>query len=955
MRARLELFQNLLTVSCHILARQFSVLICCLFATILVSADELIEKESTSVLVRQQELLRSWLVNNSVIHFDLDRHQEVIKRYSIIIETKDLIKLYQARNFSPIWTDQEFQPTKIGAIAREYMQVSSPRHGLNPEDYFSFELKSISAIPGNAQNWMYYEIMMADAFLRLGRDLAIGRLNFSQVEREFKFKRALFGSFEYLQSAMNSDSQGDFSIRMDKLAPQSELYKSFLMTLEKLRALEISPDWVTDIKLDADLKYGSRHSQIPLIRQRMNDLGYSVGLGSPVFDENFLAAVTDYQNLNGLKVDSIISRKGGFLRALNKKIKNRIEQIEINMERLRFLPRKMEANYVFINTAFSEFSLIENKNSVMKFNVIVGKQTRRTPSKRDILEEVVINPTWTIPPLILKKDKLAKVQSDSDYLANRNIRVFDHNKIEYNPLDIDWSLIDPENSPYELVQQPGLKNSLGVVKFPLYKHDDNIYLHDTSEKLLFEPEFYNRHRSSGCVRLEKPLELAAHLLKSSLEGTWNLETLKALVPPAHNEKDLVTYQLRINKPLPVYLVYLTVGFGDKGQLRFYDDIYGQDSRFLKLLNSNAATPIEPAWSAETSVPTITNPPATTSTVSSLATPIASTESATPTAPSKSTTPIAPIASTTLVNPAATVVTSATKMTTNATATLKLGSLLVSGEAGPTQLFSYVKAIPCKVVKTKVQRASCQPEKALAVALNVESKLPFGSYILGFENSIYPGFVKISQKLQKLKLEKIQMAEFENRRNSAAYRVIRDFSEPLEKNKNVFQTYYAQQPIFALAQYSFGGLYLKGSLQKDVSSRLSYRACESAVKIRSLSEEARTLCESAKVNSLTPSKEFFAVNKVNKKADGTFTEKWVSDDVMDVVVVKHPYHLVAAPLKFGEFVAVFPGSYRLIDEEGKVIQKFDSEAKDVPVDFKVLFKDSEFKNNDDSDRSQDLNI
>jgi hypothetical protein len=554
----------------------------------------------------------------------------------------------------------------------------------------------------------------------------------------------------------------------------------------------------------------------------------------------------------------------------------------------------------------------------MKFNVVVGKSTRRTPSKRDLIEDVILNPTWTIPKSILKKDKLAKIQSDMDYLKNHRIRVLDSNKVEYNSLDIDWNLVNPDSFPYDLVQQPGINNSLGVVKFPLYKYSDNIYMHDTNEKVLFGSDVYNRHKSSGCVRLEKPLEFDAHILKSTTDGVWNLETLKSLVPPVRAEKELITYELKSSMPLPVYLIYLTVDVGDRGQIRFHDDIYGQDSRFLKVLNSEQGEEQLVEVSGQL-YPGETNSIGLSSSESS-SLDLSSDES-----------------------------------TSNESTLLKTGSLLISGEAGSTQYFSYVKAIPCKEVNGVVQRATCRIEKAVAISLNVESQLPYGPYILGFENSLYPGFVRIGKKVQKINLEKIKISDFEVKRNSELYRVVRDFSEHLEKSKNSFQTYFVQQPIFNLAQYGFGGLYLKGSFQKDVSSRLSYRACSKSSIKQVLSDEAKTFCNNAKVDSLVPTKEFFSVNKVDGKADGTFTEKWINEDIMDVVEVKHPYHLVATPLKFDDFVSVFSGSYRVIDEDGKVIKKITSDLKKISSEYKMLFIDYEDKGNDESDHTEDQNI
>jgi murein L,D-transpeptidase YcbB/YkuD len=546
----------------------------------------------------QQELLRSWMSENSVIHFSLDKKNNITKKHFIIIETKDLVKLYQARNFLPIWTDQDFQQKSIVKIAQEYMQTELLQHGLNPDDYLSYELNSLTLMSGDSQNWMYFEIMMSEAFLRMGKDLATGRLNFAQLEKEFKLKQVPFKLYDYLQSAMNAKTDTEFAIAIDKLAPQSTLYKKLRIVLAKLRGFLVNPEWLTDINLDTDIKYGFKNLNILRLRQRLNDLGYAVALGSPIFDDNFLVAVKEFQLLNGLLVDGIINKNGNFIHALNKNLKSRIEQVQINLERLRFLPRKMEAQYAFVNTAFAEFKLFEGDKTVLKFKTVVGKQTRRTPSKRDLIEEVILNPTWTVPISIFKKDKLDKIQTDVDYLKTHHIRVIGNNSIEYNPLDIDWSEVNVDSFPYQLVQQPGVNNSLGVVKFPLYKHADNIYLHDTNEKKFFEPEIYNRHKSSGCIRLEKPLELAEYLLKSSAETSWSLETLKTLVPPAHSGEDLISYQLKTSKALPVYLMYLTVDVGDNGELRFSDDIYGQDSRFMKLLNSTTKLDFTESISAD---------------------------------------------------------------------------------------------------------------------------------------------------------------------------------------------------------------------------------------------------------------------------------------------------------------------------------------------------------------------
>jgi hypothetical protein len=528
------------------------------------------------------------------------------------------------------------------------------------------------------------------------------------------------------------------------------------------------------------------------------------------------------------------------------------------------------------------------------------------------------------------------------------------------------------------VQQPGLSNSLGVVKFPLHNHADNIYLHDTNEKNFFRSEVYNRHKSSGCVRLEKPLEFAEYLLKTSSDAGWDLNTIRSTVPPVLKDDELVTHTIKLNSAMPVYLMYMTVDFGSHGQIRFAEDIYGQDSRFAKILNPPLLVPDEfkntinimNTVGTAANIPGITGVLIGTGTLSNLVR-ISSfgvmSSAGTANVSGGPTIDVNALMVPTMLNREVvqgslagvqgdqSVQSDQGVQAKKASGTFKLnklGILKISGTAGPSQIFAFVKAIPCREVKGKVLEASCKTDKAISIPLNTDFKLPIGTYILGFENSIYPGFVRVSKKTSNIKLEKIQLNNFENNRNSYTYRVARDFTGVLEKSKNSFQTYFARQPIFNLSQYEFGGLYLKGNFQKDVSTRLNYRVCDSVLKVRALSEEARELCVNAKVKNIIPNADFF----ISNKTDGTFTEKWISEDLMDVVEVKQPYFLVAAPLKFGEFVSVFPGSYRIIDEEGKTVQKTSTEINKISVEYKTLFSNFKEKvNNVTTDKIEDLNI
>ncbi|MFN9066060.1 MAG: L,D-transpeptidase family protein, partial [Bdellovibrionales bacterium] len=225
--------------------------------------------------------------------------------------------------------------------------------------------------------------------------------------------------------------------------------------------------------------------------------------------------------------------------------------------------------------AFQEAEVREGKRSVLNMKTVNGRPTRRTPTLRDEIRFVEPTPTWTVPFSIAVKDKLDLLKRDPKLLLNQQIWVYDLNRNVLDPFQIDWDQINRTNFRYVLIQQPGPHNALGLIKFPL-TNPWFIYMHDTNEPHLMKESY--RLRSSGCVRMEKPWELASYLLSDQPEWTQS----KLL------QKRYSTQQIFLKQRLPVYFLYLTVQLEPTGEIRFAEDFYGQDRRLIELFDTRGS-------------------------------------------------------------------------------------------------------------------------------------------------------------------------------------------------------------------------------------------------------------------------------------------------------------------------------------------------------------------------------
>jgi murein L,D-transpeptidase YcbB/YkuD len=257
------------------------------------------------------------------------------------------------------------------------------------------------------------------------------------------------------------------------------------------------------------------------------------------------------------------------------------------LERTRWVFRDLESRYLIVNIAGFHAYLIENGKRVWESRVVVGTPYRKTPVFKANLTYLVLNPTWTVPPTILKEDIIPAIHRDPGYLASRNMVLLDASGQLVNIADVDLQSLTARNFPYVVRQEPGPQNALGRIKF-MFPNSHFVYLHDTPSRNLFERA--DRTFSSGCIRVEHPLTLAELLLNDPLH--WNRAKLEERLAEG------VTQTVTLKTPITVFLVYWTAEPDAGGEVNFFSDVYARDAavleglrepfRFIPLRSANPA-------------------------------------------------------------------------------------------------------------------------------------------------------------------------------------------------------------------------------------------------------------------------------------------------------------------------------------------------------------------------------
>ncbi|MFV9616233.1 MAG: L,D-transpeptidase family protein [Gammaproteobacteria bacterium] len=479
-----------------------------------------------------------------------------------------IVDIYAQDKYKPLWLDAK------GPLNRAYDLLSVILHaddeGLNPSDYYLEEIKKYwSSKERDAA--IHLELLLSAALYRYSNHVHSGRFNPRELDVDWHIKNNMLDVRSLFAAVARKKS---ISQLLNELPPQHSAYQLLKKALQHYLNLEQQGGWQR-LNRGPTLQPGTQHKQVKLLRQRLEitgDLHEDALQNMDIFDHELAEAVKRFQQRHGLAVDGKMGQETR--RALNITISARIRQIIINMERWRWMPRKLGKRYLMVNMTGFELYIMENGSPVLTMPVIIGKSYRSTPSFSGLVSHMEYNPYWTVPTNLALQDIIPRQISDPSYFAKKSIKLFrgwGENAQEIDPLTVNWKQLDKNRFPYWLRQDPGPKNALGRVKF-LFSNPYTIYLHGTPDRHLFDRVV--RTFSSGCIRVKDPVRLAAYLLN---DGTLQMEEeILANIHLATNQRVLLPIAV------PIYLVYWTAWVDQDGSLNFRRDIYGRDGRLGEL-------------------------------------------------------------------------------------------------------------------------------------------------------------------------------------------------------------------------------------------------------------------------------------------------------------------------------------------------------------------------------------
>jgi murein L,D-transpeptidase YcbB/YkuD len=498
-------------------------------------------------------------------------------------------QLYQDRKFRPIWTSDGKPKEDIRQLVATL--CGSEQDGLRPADYHLAALKHVveQAFPPIEEPTpaalATLDLQLTARFVNYGADLLVGRLAPAAVDSGWFIKARHSSADSLIRVAASGRG---FTGMMAILRPKRADYDELVAALASYRKIQQNGGWPA-IPTGA-LVRGAHGAAIAALRRRLEISGDLLTSESaqPVYDGAVAAAIARFQRRHGIAVDSTVG--GPTLAALDTPVDYWIRQIEINLERYRWLPPDFGNRYILVNIPDYHLYAFGDRKPVLDMRVIVGDEYgNATPVFADSMSYIVFRPQWYLPRRIVVDEVIPQAEQNVSYIAEHNFEVVSARQPSkvLDPDTIDWEKVDTAHLGFRVRQKSGADNPLGRVKF-MFPNQFSVYLHDTPAGWLFDQP--RRTLSHGCVRVERPAELADFVLAGQDE--WTDSTVRAAMTPPDTIARLagttdaapdeqLTVQLK--QKVPVYILYLTAYVQD-GVLNFRGDPYGKDAQALSRLS-----------------------------------------------------------------------------------------------------------------------------------------------------------------------------------------------------------------------------------------------------------------------------------------------------------------------------------------------------------------------------------
>ena len=514
---------------------------------------------------------------------------------TLILNSKNIefSEFYRKYKFETAWNSKDYRSYFISEIG------NAENEGLESNDYNYTKLKSFEEkfedLPDSLV--IKYDLLLTESAQLYVNHISKGKLNPNDLYKDWDLYEKKVETNKILFDCIDNNN---FEDAIEECKPTNIIYKKLKSCLKKLRTY---PDQQIFglINLGEKILPNKKSKYIPIVKKRLmywGDMTEKDTILNTSYDKTTQEAMKIFQTRHGLKPDGVIGRST--IEALNYTRDQRIEQVIANMERWRWFAHDFSTHYLLINIPDYTLVAVKDGDTLQSQRIVVGRDSRKTPILDSKISNINLNPNWTVPPTILKEDIYPEAIKDKGVFRKKGLLILDRKNNEVNP----WSWTMEDANKYKYVQNPSRNNSLGSMKIN-FPNKYSVYLHDTNHRDFFA--FTYRSLSSGCVRLEKPLDMAAYILNDTTK--WSLQRIKdttdinyyyklqkkkqletdkknakllAKNPTLIIEKktlskpELKTIVIKVNEAIRIHQLYWTA-WETNGVLNFREDIYCLDA------------------------------------------------------------------------------------------------------------------------------------------------------------------------------------------------------------------------------------------------------------------------------------------------------------------------------------------------------------------------------------------
>ena len=480
------------------------------------------------------------------------------------VSDEDLVAFYRERNFEGIWIGRDDRPRRNALLAAF---SAAGDHGLPIDRYDPDALTAQLEAAKTPQALGELEVTLSRLFLQYARDVQTGILVPSRVDNNIKREVPYRSRLTTIQAFAQSNPAG-FIRSLPPSSPESTRLMREKLVMERVLA---TGTWGPTVPGDK-LEPGATGAGVVALRNRLIALGFLGRTNTQTYDDALKLAVQRFQEANGLAIDGTAGP--GTLAELNTSPERRLQAIIVAMERERWINRPRGERHIWVNLTDFTAKIVDNDVVTFSTRSVIGANDsdRVSPEFSDVMEYMVINPSWYVPRSIITKEYLPQLQRNRNAVSQ--LIITDSRGRTVNRGAVNFNQFNASTFPYSMRQPPSRSNALGLVKF-MFPNQYNIYLHDTPAKSLFGRE--TRAFSHGCIRLNDPFDFAYALLAKQ---TANPEDFFQSRLSTGRES-----HVNLDDPVPVHIVYRTAFTQADGRMQYRRDVYGRDARIWDALSS----------------------------------------------------------------------------------------------------------------------------------------------------------------------------------------------------------------------------------------------------------------------------------------------------------------------------------------------------------------------------------